>query len=182
MTQINSHDLPVLDLSRLSSGFPALTTSAGTLLAEAAAVCLAHQGHGLRATLPVTGSYSKTVVVVRPSISDQMRRCYADLQEATEFGACGLAILLVRAIVGYTVIERSVKGTGFDYWLGYEDELPFQNKARLEVSGILAGDDGQITARVKQKREQTTPTDRTALPAYIVVVEFSRPKAQVVTK
>lgn len=178
----NSQGLPALDLSQLGTGFPALTASAGTSLAEAAAVCLEHQGHTQRVELQVTGSYSEIVAVVRPSVTDQMRRCYADLQEATEFGACGLAILLVRAVVGYTVIERSVKGTGFDYWLGYEDELPFQNKARLEVSGILAGDDGQITTRVKQKREQTTLTDRIALPAYIVVVEFSRPKAQVVTK
>jgi len=42
------------------------------------------------------------------------------------------------------VIERSRKGTGFDYWLGSADEvgeLPFQNKVRLEVSGIGKADD-----------------------------------------
>ena len=43
----------------------------------------------------------------------------------------------------YTVIHRSRKGTGFDYWLGdekNEDELPLQSKARLEVSGIRRAD------------------------------------------
>jgi hypothetical protein len=48
------------------------------------------------------------------------------------------AILLMRALTGYTVIERSRKGTGFDWWLGTEDNL-FQGKVRLEVSGILRG-------------------------------------------
>lgn len=152
------------------------------LLAEAAALCLEHQGHGNRVTLTVRGSYSGTVTVLRSRVDDQMRRCYADMQEATEFGACGIAILLIRERIGYTVIERSVKGTGFDYWLGHEDDLPFQNKARLEVSGILAGDDKQIAARVRRKSKQTAPTDGTALSAYIVVVEFSRPEARVVTK
>jgi hypothetical protein len=47
--------------------------------------------------------------------------------------------MLIRQLTQFTVIERSRKGTGFDYWLGSEDEageLPFQNKVRLEVSGI----------------------------------------------
>ncbi|MGL4620826.1 MAG: hypothetical protein ACRCZS_17480 [Chroococcidiopsis sp.] len=32
-----------------------------------------------------------------------------------------------------------------------------------------------INARVKQKIEQTRPSDAQGLPAYIIVVEFSRP-------
>ena len=73
-----------------------------------------------------------------------MRRTHNDLQDATEAGACGLAILLVQLFVGYTVVERSVKGTGFDYWLGSENDALFQNKARLEASGILRGDQNGV--------------------------------------
>lgn len=77
-----------------------------------------------------------------------------------------------------TIIERSRKGTGFDYWLGNQDStaiLPFQHMARLEVSGIRKGNQSQINARVKQKTEQTGASDAEGLPAYIIVVEFSRP-------
>ncbi len=78
-----------------------------------------------------------------------------------------------------TVIERSRKGTGFDYWLGTQGStatLPFDRMARLEVSGIRSkGNRSQINARVKQKTEQTRASDAQGLPAYIIVVEFSRP-------
>jgi hypothetical protein len=47
--------------------------------------------------------------------------------------------------------------------------------ARLEVSGIRNGNRGKINARVKQKTEQTRASDAQGLPAYIIVVEFSRP-------
>ncbi|MDZ8138567.1 MAG: hypothetical protein RM049_25205 [Nostoc sp. DedQUE04] len=84
----------------------------------------------------------------------------------------------------FTVIERSRKGTGFDYWLGSEDEageLPFQNQVRLEVSGIRKADDNRIRARVKQKIEQTNPSDG-EFPAYVIIVEFSRPLSFIVEK
>ncbi|TAF58742.1 MAG: hypothetical protein EAZ60_01650 [Oscillatoriales cyanobacterium] len=53
--------------------------------------------------------------------------------------------------------------------------LPFERMARLEVSGIRKGDRSQINARVKLKTEQTRTSDAQGLPAYIIVVEFSRP-------
>ncbi|MFN6464941.1 MAG: hypothetical protein RMZ41_024410 [Nostoc sp. DedVER02] len=51
--------------------------------------------------------------------------------------------MLIRQLTEFTVIERSRKGTGFDYWLGSEEEtgeLPFQNKVRLQVPGIRKAD------------------------------------------
>ena len=68
-------------------------------------------------------------------------------------------------------------GTGFDYWLGDKDSVLFQKKARLEVSGILKGDDTAISRRYTSKVEQTHKSDELQLPAYISVIEFSRPKA-----
>ncbi|MGF2035309.1 MAG: hypothetical protein RMZ43_008345 [Nostoc sp. CmiVER01] len=85
----------------------------------------------------------------------------------------------------YIVIkERSRKGTGFDYWLGSEDEageLPFQNKVRLEVSGLRKADDSRVRARIKQKIEQTNRND-SKFPAYIIIVEFSRSLSFIVEK
>jgi hypothetical protein len=109
-----------------------------------------------------------------------MRHCYNDPERATENGAYGIAILVIRDLTGFTVVEQSRKGTGFDYWLGYEEGPMF--KARLEVSGIRAGDESTISARVQQKVRQTKRSDSLSLPGYIVVIEFSQPRACVVSR
>jgi hypothetical protein len=53
------------------------------------------------------------------------------------------------------------------------------NNARLEASGILKGTNYQINTRVKQKMKQVEVSDHFKLPAYVVVVEYSRPVVQV---
>jgi hypothetical protein len=107
-----------------------------------------------------------------------MRRAWDDDVEATELGACAIAFLLMAELTPYTVVQRSRRGTGFDYWLGIKDNstrLPFQSSARLEVSGIRkAENESMIRTRVGQKIKQVESVDR-SLPAYIAIVEFSRP-------
>lgn len=100
------------------------------------------------------------------------------MEEATEYGAVGIAILLLLRHTEHAVLKRARKGTGFDYWLGSADEHPFQHKARLEVSGLLKGSASKLRARVRQKVEQTKLSAR-PLPAYIVVVEFGTPQCAV---
>jgi hypothetical protein len=51
----------------------------------------------------------------------------------------------------------------------------------LEVSGIRKADDSRVRARVKQKIEQTNPSDGKFL-AYIIIVEFSKPLSFIVEK
>jgi hypothetical protein len=78
-------------------------------------------------------------------ISEQILNSWDDYQEATEAGATGIAFLLMLELTEFTIIRRARKGTGFDYWLGNKDAAyPFQEAARPEVSGILAGDDHEI--------------------------------------
>jgi len=57
----------------------------------------------------------------------------------------------------------------------------FQEKARLEVSGIGKGSESDIKSRVNQKLKQITPSDDT-LPGYVAVVEFSSPYLHLVKK
>ena len=61
---------------------------------------------------------------------------------------------------------------------GADEGQLFQNKVRLEVSGIRKGDSSRIKARLKQKKEQTKVSDG-QFPAYIIVVEFSTPLSYV---
>jgi hypothetical protein len=172
-----------LDLEILASGTPGITSRFGAALAEAASVCLDERGHSSPAFMTVHGTLEAKAELSWQSPDDQARRCWADPEVATEYGAYGLATLLVPEISGLTVVERSKKGTGFDYWLGEKgDEGPlFQGKARLEVSGIRTGSDTAVESRAKQKLRQTQPSDG-AVPAIVVVVEFGRPQSLVAKK
>jgi len=174
-----------LVLMKLAEGLPAIIPEFGDVLAQAGAVCFADQNHPKGVELKVDGTFQATYKVFWQDVTDQMRRTFNDPDLATEWGACGVALLLVLDLTEYTVIDTSRKGTGFDYWLGKKgngDELLFQNKARLEVSGIRKGSYSQVKARVKQKLEQVKPSDSPFLPAYIVVVEFNMPLSHVVKK
>lgn len=175
----------LLHLASLIEGIPALTPALGGALAEAAAICFDNQGHGESCYLSVLWAVEQRAFTLHNlQVTESMRRAYRDLQEATELGACGVAILIARELTGHTAIERSVKGTGFDYWLGAVHSPdsglePLERKARLEVSGILQGTIEIIEARIREKIHQTR---RSAgdYPAYIIVVEFNRPGAWMV--
>jgi len=171
------------DLGRLRKGMPGLTPAAGGYLAEAAAVCLEHQSHIPGISLSVDGSYGRTVRLSWERVGNQERLTYADLHEATEYGACGIAILVVENAARKVVVKRSKKGTFFDYWVGLEGkgELFQGDRARLEVSGILDGDDKKIEMRTTQKLEQVKQA-KGKLPTYVAVIEFGRPKARVLRK
>lgn len=171
-----------INLSSLGEGMPGLTAACGITLAEAAAICLENRAHKVGVKLRLDGLKSDAFQLEWSSVDEQQRRCYNDLQEATERGACGVAILVVKELTGKVVIERSKKGPGFDYWLGEtDDDLLFDGKARLEVSGLLSASSGEIATRVKQKKQQIKPSDHLA-PGYVAIVEFGEPTAQVEVK
>jgi hypothetical protein len=162
--------------------FSHIPEASGENLAQAAAICFEHTNHFSGVVLRVDGTYEKEFTVTWSVVlTDAMRRFWNDLDEATEQGAYGLAFLLIRSLTGFSIIERSRKGTGFDWWLGEEDNL-FQGKARLEVSGILHGNARQLNKRVLAKKKQTKRSDDSGLTAYIVVVEFSTPRAKVIKR
>jgi hypothetical protein len=170
---------PALHLSDLHVGSAGLTAARATSLAEAAAVCLEASKHRSGVTLQVIGSHPERVALHWPAVTQQQRLSNADMQDATEDGAAGLAILTIGTAKGLTVRERAIKGTGVDYWLGNDndndtDTLPFQNLTRLEASGILQGTPKLIAGRVVKKLAQVAPTDGVC-PVYVVVVEFSSP-------
>ena len=172
-----------LALETLESGTPGITPRFGATLAEAASVCLDERGHSSPTLMTVRGTLEAEAKLSWQSPDDQARRCWADPEVATEHGAYGVATLLVPEISDFTVVERSKKGTGFDYWLGEKnDDGPlFQGKARLEVSGIRTGSDNAVRNRIKKKLRQTEPSDG-VLPAIVVVVEFGAPQSLVAEK
>lgn len=185
--------LNLLDL-RESTVLRGITPSYGGSLAEAASVCLDDQGHGQVVLLEVVGAFVAEFELVRQKVTDEIRMSHNDLVRAAEDGACGVAVLLVRELTGWSAFcqaarsgRRSARGlelgtnnkTGFDYWVGSVHEGLFQNKARLEVSGILRGTGSRIRWRAKEKNVQSGVSDPTGLPAYAIGVEFGRPIAEI---
>ena len=175
----------MLDLSELgNSSIPGVTPALGNMLAEAASVCLESQAHQKPAMLAVRGYVHGRYALTWLPITQQALRAWNDPEHATEHGAAGIAILLADRELDYTVIEASRRGTGFDYWLGHESVGTFQRKGRLEVSGIRRGDNSAIRRRVRQKLCQTERSDDLFpdKPAYVIVVEFGNPLAEVQKK
>jgi hypothetical protein len=171
------------DFGPLKSGVLNISKVYGAFLAENSQYCLNIHKHPTPVSLALTGDLPKSGTLDWSGVKLPDGTC-TDLQEATEYGACGIALLVALRLTGMTFVERSAKGTGIDYWLGNErsPEGIFQSAARLEVSGILNGDDAKITARVNAKLHQTQPSDPSGLPAYVAVVEFRRPEARFVRK
>lgn len=174
-----------LDLSLLATGCGCITPSWGAGLAEAASVCLDAQGHASPKPFEVSGAVTHQHMLHWIAVTDQMRRCFNDLEDAGEQGAYGIAALLVNEHTELEVVERSRKGTGFDYWLGpkgSQDGFFTSSTSRLEVSHLGKGSASEIRARVKKKLGQTAPTDAYGLPALVVVVEYGTPLARVADK
>ena len=190
----------MLDLRDLDTDdIPGVDRQKGNDLAKAAAVCLEAQRHAPGVQLTVRGTSSSGFPVTWPVVTSQSRRTRADPLEATEDGAAGIAILLAIREIGLTIVLRSRKTTGIDYWLGDDNSSNVSSaektvstelqalleddalivKGRMEVSGILQGSDSDIGVRSKQKLSQTGRSASYALPAYVIVVEFGRPTAEV---
>lgn len=173
----------MLDLRDLSLGLmPGVTAETGASLAQAAGVCLESQGHAQGVNLRVRGDRRGNHELHWPLVTPQAQRSWANEDNATEDGAAGVAVLLAREEIGYVVVERANRGTGFDYWLGSQSEEVAPYEAKMEVSGIRNGDETDIRRRVREKMEQIArpvPPVAPNLPAYAVVTEFSRPVAEI---
>ncbi|MBK8236116.1 MAG: hypothetical protein IPK74_11200 [Deltaproteobacteria bacterium] len=167
-----------LRLASIVNGHAGLTSAGATALVEAAEVCLDHHGHRSGVSLHVRLATAKPVAhpleFTKPTPT--ARRANHDLQDAVEAGAIAVAVAWLMAETDYRVVQRSRKGTGFDYWLGH---TPATFDARLEVSGILRGDEPRVAARLATKLDQMTRSDGGGLPGYAVVVEFGAPRASV---
>lgn len=171
-----------LALEDLTGDFPHIPPECGAVLVQSAVLCLEGQGHKSGTLLTVQGSFDATFRLLwSMDVTEAMRRYWSDPDEAAEQGAYALALLVLRALTGLTVLERSRKGTGFDWWLAAEDNL-FQAAARLEVSGIMRGGTRRVNGRLKERLAQTERSDPSGLTAFVAVIEFGRPTAKVVRR
>ena len=193
----------MLDLNELDTDdIPGVGREKGVDLSRAAAVCLESQGHTPGVEITVRGYTDAVYQLTWTPATNQDRRTYADVNKTTGDGAEAIAILLTMTVIGYRVVLTSPIGTGIDYWLGDRDRSNASDveleqtdelsilledpslvvKRRMEVSGIRRGSDRDVRRRVREKLTQTDASDDMRLPAYVVVVEFGTPLAEIVEK
>ncbi len=187
--QANPSNGNQLNLESLFSELPVMTEWYAGECYSALLVCLEHNHHksGTETDLrDLTKTMERLELVWTKPIEDNDRRNWGGPSNAAERAGEGMAWLIIHEFTDYTVIKRSLKKTGVDFWLGYKEDvekLVFQDKARMEAKGRTELKyDSQIQRVVTKALEQTEQSDNTKLPAYIVVTEFSRPVIYLVEK
>jgi hypothetical protein len=160
---------------------PGVTNHQAHVMAEQAEVCMAHNNHAPGVYCVVKESINSNLMVSWSISEDQerLKAGHADLQEATEGGATGVAIAYMKHAHDLVVISRSPKdGNGFDYFMaprGSGTILRSKPTARLEISGVLENGDVECRARLKEKSKQVKKGQLANTDAFAVVVGFKRP-------
>jgi len=178
--------METLNISELNNGLPTITPVYGQGIAEAAAFCLQKNSHKstecVLNCIKTLKNDKEDFLLVWDELDPRVESTYGDFDEATEYGAMGLAVLLSIKLTKYTTVERSMKGTGIDFWIGDKDSNMFQKKARLEISGLFHGTESQFNSRIKQKFKQTNISDSSGFDCFVSVIEFGKPIASFLLK
>lgn len=184
---MDNTDAIAIVLEDLQRGYPGLDEDTGGSHRIAAMVCLDSKEHASGVYCKMK-SLKETLSVLRITwnevVSQQMKNTWFDRREASEVGAAGAAILVILALTEFTVLRRMDidENTGMDYWLsksanvGELTENFLQGDARLEVAGRRSASTGTIRGIVQSKLNRSTKSDKTGTPAYVIVMEFSRPE------
>ncbi|MFK7905092.1 MAG: hypothetical protein AB8B69_08205 [Chitinophagales bacterium] len=172
-------------IDQLKNLVPTLSSAQCDYYAEACIIALENQKHSSNVELRVIGDFGDCFVLKWTTTPN--KRGWTEPRIIAENGGIAIAFLLIIEMTDFQVIQQSIIGTGFDYWLGYKENHPnydpdnFLN-ARLEISGINKGSRGELNRRVKQKLQQVGVTDYLQIPAYIIVTEFSNPISKIIKK
>jgi len=178
--------MAIFTLEELKDTITLFSTTQADFWSENCIVALEHNSHKSGCILKVTGD--KTEDIELKWSKSVVKSGYKEENKFVEKSAEAISFFLCRKYTEYNVIEESCHGTGVDYWLGYDETHQSYDpnnflSARLEISGINAETPtNTVASRVKVKTTQTNQSDGTALPAYISIVEHSKPKAHFIKK
>ena len=170
--------MKTFELTELPRFCPAISPNQCLFYAEGAIVALEKQGHKSGVSLTVDGQISEKFQLAW--MHSPQPGGWKEGRDSTQFGALAIAFFLAFELTDFTVVEQSWQKTGFDYWLGFKNDDPRYNPdnnllARLEISGLGEGKPSEIAARVREKLEQTKPTDHLKLAAWVAVTAFGKP-------
>jgi hypothetical protein len=163
----------VLSLEDLGERHPGVTKALGDAYAEAAAVCLS-QHH--RTPIEVMTQYKGIARGCELSWEEPtaaVSRAYSNELDATEQGAYAVSFAAVESLAGLVAVRRAETLTGADYYVAPlgSDPDDMESCLRMEVSGVGAGNETVVRARLRQKLRQTEK-GRSNLPALAAVIGF----------
>jgi len=181
-------DTPTVYLNLIKE-YAQLSSGKAKMLMETCVWSLQHTGHKNGVQLALDYDNNQFLYHVAWSEDeidlDAVMRSY-NQNDATEYGAEAIAILISMDRTQYNLIYRAITSTGIDYWLGFRNNNPnnpFERAARLEISGIIREtSSNSVDKRLKEKLQQTYPTHHTGLPVFVVIVEFGKPQAKMIGK
>lgn len=168
-----------LDLLKIKEGLPGMHPDLCSHYYSACMTTLHRSGHQDGVQMELKGDRKANISLRWDDYFDDMiDRSWKEINYCTDHAAVCISCLLAVNETEYTVVERSRKGDGFDYWLGHKSDILFKRAARMEISGILSESaTNTIERRLNIKMRQTEQSDSTGLSAYISIIEFGKPKA-----
>jgi hypothetical protein len=162
----------VLEIADLNEIHPGVSRGIALSYDEAVRVCL-DRHHLSPKDFEIDGRDCCLAEVSWISANEEVKRAWANDDDATEQGAYGVALAAMKASRNLVAIRRAETRTGADYYVAPPDMTEDLEAAyRLEVSGTDKGNVSQIRNRFHQKVEQTRKGDSN-LPAIVVIVGFS---------
>ncbi|NDV81287.1 hypothetical protein [Bacteroides sp. 51] len=173
----NKQDL--INLIEIKEGLPGMHPDLCGHYYSACMTTLHRMEHPEKLNMALSGDRKANLLLTWDDYFDeQFDRSWKEINYCTDHAAVCISCLLAINETSYTIVERSCKGDGFDYWLGDKDDILFSKTARLEISGILNETSTNTPEqRLTKKLKQTDQSDSTCLPAYVSIVEFSNPRA-----
>ncbi len=164
---------PPVDLATpelLLDRHPGLSTGIATCMVEAAGVALARRHHPPTLVRVNDDARSVELSVAWREPDARVARAWRDPGRATEWAAEALAIVAIDALRGLVVVDRALRGSQVDFYLGRAGDN-LEHAAALEVAGV---DEGPIKGTVRAKAVQAR-RNQDRLPALAAAVRFREP-------
>lgn len=163
----------VLRLADLGSRHPGVTKALGDAYAEAASVCLSRHHDSPINIAAEYGAEENDCVLPWDAPTLAVSRAHANDIDATEQGAYAVSFAAVETLAGLVAVRRAETLTGADYYVAPLDAdiEDMETCLRMEVSGVDAGNESAVRARLRQKLQQTKK-GRSNLPALAAVIGF----------
>ena len=174
----------VVDFDRLRNGVGGYSSKKCDFAYQAALVCFDRKWHQSSVICRLAAWNDQELQVSlqwSEKVTECIRESWLDEFELVEWGAIGIALMIIDELTEYTRIRQSPRRTGVDFDLGYiesnsKESVYPRYSAHLEVSGILsATKENSVEKRRKEKLDRLEKYDKKGAPVHIIIAEFSEP-------
>lgn len=168
-----SMNKPNLRIDALENTHPGLSRGVAKGYREAAEVCLSRH-HSPPTELALERHSLLQAIALWQQPDERTKRAWANEIDATEAGACCVALAALELTDGLVAVARAETRTGADYYVAPHGAVTedLELATRLEVSGIDDSSAASVKTRLRQKLAQAA-RGRSSLPAIAAVVGFS---------